>query len=474
MLAALMLLGTLPAMMLYAAETILSINFEDETVGEKSKNTAISLVETDANNTVTVETDPKNPDNKVLKLNRTSKKTHALISFPEQTGVFVAEYRIMLEGNAQCAAILQQGTGNKNMGAYVLGRPGASDTVAHSLEYHDGSGWNVMFSGDEFKNGEWYSVTIEVDVANGRFNISVTDYTGSTKTASNVGFRNTGAVTALDYLDFQFAAAVPGTMYVDDIKIYAPNQTPVDPEPETPPTDPEPEPEPDPKPDPNPENPEAPQDTTALQTAINKVASDLAAAQTALNTAIENGDTALDAKITALNTALEAAKKAYSDADTAMQGALNSKIEAADATLDAAIKTVQKNLTDAITELEDADKTNAAAIAKAISDLNTAIESAEIASATADVAISDELSGMINAAEAALQTKLDALTTELQNVKKELEDKIKALENASGEPTATDEATDPLVIASMVISCVSICGCVVLAALYTSNKKKKA
>ena len=157
-----------------------------------------------------------------------------------------------------------------------------------------------------------------------------------------------------------------------------------------------------------------------------------------------------------------------------MQSALNTKIEAADATLDAAIKTIQKNLTDAITELENADKTNAAAIAKAISDLNTAIESAEIAAATADVAISDELSGMINAAEAALQTKLDALTTELQNVKKELEDKIKALENASGEPTVTDEATDPLVIASMVISCVSICGCVVLAALYTSNKKKKA
>ena len=87
-----MLLGTLPVLMSYAAEDgIFTIDFEDETVGEAAKNPAISLAETDANNTVTVETDPKNPDNKVLKLNRASKKMHAYVNIPQQTGVFVAE-----------------------------------------------------------------------------------------------------------------------------------------------------------------------------------------------------------------------------------------------------------------------------------------------------------------------------------------------------------------------------------------------
>ena len=458
MLAVLTLLGTLPALMSYADEPAVptkTYDFEADTVGKMPAYFTASSY--DATKT-TIQVAEEGNGNKALYVNNTSGKPTVTMQFAPQNGTFTIGFRIKYMSTEESTQSTVSLTDGASQTFTLLEQKGV-------LKNHNGTAWvNLM---DSYERNVWYTVNAVINVSNGTYDMTIRPDGGEAKAITNFPFR-VGTVTEINTFSISLAGKTVAELYIDDIILPTDEEPPVDPEPDEPgPIDPEPE-------NPEPENPDEPQDTTELQAAINKVASDLAAAQNALNTAIANGDKGLDTKITALNTALEAAKKAYADADTAMQSALNTKIEAADATLATAIKTVQKNLDDAIATLNAADKTNAAAIAKAISDLNTAIESAESAAATADVAISDELSGMIDAAEAALQTKLDALTTELQNVKKELEDKIKALENASGEPTVTDEATDPIVIASMVISCVSICGCVVLAALYTSNKKKKA
>lgn len=474
MLAVIMLIGAIPAVMSYANENdIFSLDFEDETIGAEVTNTAVATSNLDASNTVTVEADPLNPNNKVLKItrNNTKKKPTALITFPAQSTAFTIEYRIIFNTTNQCAAVVK---GGSLQGAYLVAS--RSGDGSNGLENNaDAKNWANLFPAAEHDLNGWYNVKIDIDIAAYTYNITVTNANGVTKTNNGAALRNDG-ITSLNSLEIQFGGATAtGNLYIDDIRVYDSTQAPVDPEPEQPPVDPTPDPEPE---DPTPETPE---DTTALQAAINKVASDLTAAQTALNTAITNGDKALDAKITALTGALDAAKKAYADADTAMKNSLSSKIEAADTTLDTAIKAVQKNLDDAITALGAADKTNADAIANAITDLNDAIDAAEAAATAADTALKNEINTKIDAADEALQTAIDALTTELQSVKqalenkdKELDDKIKALENKNADPTTDNETVDPIVIASIVISCVSVCGCVAIAALYVIDKKKKA
>lgn len=224
-------------------EVQLEMDFEDGTVGDKPANSEISYPKDkmDSDDKVVISADPKNPDNKVLEMMRTDIKYATLIKIPQQNGTFAVEYRIMFSGYAQCGALVQQGTAEKdNQGAYLLIRPSKTnaETTPQSLEYISGSNWNVMFGNSEFKQDEWYTVKLEVNAQSKTYEVSVTDASGTTKTAAEAGFRN--PVTALDYLNFNFAGGVPGTMYVDDIKVVsynsaAPDQ-PVDPEPDEPDT----------------------------------------------------------------------------------------------------------------------------------------------------------------------------------------------------------------------------------------------
>ena len=201
-------------------EVQLEMDFEDGTVGEKPSSDDISYPKDkmDSDDKVVISADPKNPLNKVLELKRTDIKYSTLIKIPQQTGKFTVEYRIMFNGFAQCGAIVQQGTAEKdNQGAYILIRPSKTNaTDPQSLEYISGSNWNVMFGNSEFKQDEWYTVKLEVDARSKTYAVSVTDVSGTTKTGT-ASFRND--VTYLDYLNFNFAGGVPGTMYVDDIKV---------------------------------------------------------------------------------------------------------------------------------------------------------------------------------------------------------------------------------------------------------------
>ena len=454
-LAVLMLVGAIPAVMSYADETTnpptKTYDFESDAVDALPE-----YVVGDANynpSKTTIKVVEEN-GNKALYINNlaTNKaKPTFTIQFPAQTGTFTMGFRIKYMSNAaKTQNTISLYGEDKQAIAALLEQNG-------QIKNWDGA-WVCLM--ETYERNVWYNVNIEVNVAANTYNLTMQAEGGEAKSITNFAFRN--AASEISSFVISVVNSADAEMYIDDIVLPTDELPPVDPNPEDPnPEDPNPEnPNPeDPNPEnPNPENPnpENPEDTTELQAAIDKVAADLTAAQTALNTAITNGDTALDGKITALNTALEAAKKAYADADTAMQGVLNTKIESADATLEAAIKAVEKNLSDAITALEAADKTNADAITNAIAALNTAIESAEAAAETADEA---------------LQTAIDALAAELQSIKQDLESKIAALENATD---TDDEATDPTAIASIIISCVSLCGCIAFAALYLIDKKKKA
>ena len=143
MLAALMLLGTLPAMMLYAANEVFILDFEDEKVATE----LITPKNVDTDNTVTVDVDPKDPNNKVLNISKTNskKKPYALIKLPDQSGSFTVEYRIMFNSTGQCAAVVQSGTANTAQGAYLVSRAKSDDTTAAALENcTGGSNWNML------------------------------------------------------------------------------------------------------------------------------------------------------------------------------------------------------------------------------------------------------------------------------------------------------------------------------------------
>lgn len=426
---------------IHAADTSFSLDFENETVGSATTNTGITVSNLGSSDTLTVETDPKDPNNKVLQLNKAAKgkKPSMLIKLPDQTSDFTLEYRIMFNGDGQCATVLQSGTGSKLQGVYLVSRAKSDDTAAEGLaNCTSASTWNTLFAMGEYNRAEWYSVKIDVDVAAYNYDITVTSSSGVTKTATDSSLRHTG-ITVFDYLNVQFAGDVVGVIYIDDIKVYTPGQTPENPE--------------------NPETPDDPEDISKLQEAVAKVEADLTKATTELTKAIADGDKALDTKIAALNEAIEAAKKAYAAADTS----LTAKIEAADKTLDDAIKAVQKNLADTKAALEAADKTNADAIAKAIKDLNAAIDSAEtVAEEIADAAtveLKTELEDMIAEADASLKESIDALTSELQNVKQTLE--------------AKDTEIEGLINTVRVIAIVALAISVISIALVFVGKKRK-
>ena len=183
---------------------------------------------------------------------------------------------------------------------------------------------------------------------------------------------------------------------------------------------------------------------TMLQSAINKVAKDLADAESELAAAIASGDAELRNRISSVGAYLNEVKAILEAADADNKAELIAKIEAAESTLDAAIKAVEKNLDDAKLALEkaisDGDKTNADALAQAITELTVAIDAAKTAAIAADGVLRTELTTKLESADAALNAAIDALADELDSIKQK-----------------TDEL-QTFVIFVYVISGVALCG----------------
>lgn len=203
------------------------IDFEDGTVGAAPADEEITLMDTSETDTITVVADPKNADNKVMLIDRPvmATKPYALVKIPEQTGNFTVEYRIMFGKDAQYAALVQSGTENNKQGVYLLARDQEYKTNPGELLYHNGSAFTTLFAKSEFAYNVWYSVKVDVYTAESKYDITVTDANGLTKTATGSGMRHSG-ITAFDYLNFQVAGTKTGAMYVDDIKVSGSTQTP--------------------------------------------------------------------------------------------------------------------------------------------------------------------------------------------------------------------------------------------------------
>ena len=96
-----------------------------------------------------------------------------------------------------------------------------------------------------------------------------------------------------------------------------------------------------------------------------------------------------------------------------------------------ALKTAREDLATAKAELEAAiaKKADTATLNEKVTELNTAIKNAEKASKeyadTKDTALKDELTQLINDGDSALQTAIDAVSSNLNQAKTELETKIK-------------------------------------------------
>ena len=108
-----------------------------------------------------------------------------------------------------------------------------------------------------------------------------------------------------------------------------------------------------------------------------------------------------------------------------------------------ALKTAREDLAAAKAELEAAiaAKADTATLNEKVTELNTAIKNAEKASKeyadTKDTALKEELTNLINSGDSALQTAIDAVSTNLNQAKADLEAKIKT--NADGLSAAKDK-----------------------------------
>ena len=121
-----------------------------------------------------------------------------------------------------------------------------------------------------------------------------------------------------------------------------------------------------------------------------------------------------------------------------------------------ALKTAREDLATAKAELEAAiaAKADTATLNEKVTELNTAIKNAEKASKeyadTKDTALKDELTQLINDGDSALQTAIDAVSTNLNQAKTELETKIKT--NADDLLAAKDKYDKEVVAIKKLIS----------------------
>ena len=153
-------------------------------------------------------------------------------------------------------------------------------------------------------------------------------------------------------------------------------------------------------------------DATALASAISEVNEKITAANN-LITAIQGVNTTQGEEIENLKTALN-------DAKEALQTQINNAISKAESDL----ATAKSALEAAI-----AAKADTATLNEKVTELNTAIDNAKKASNayadTQDNALKEELTNLINIGDSALQTAIDAVSTNLNQAKGELETKIK-------------------------------------------------
>ena len=128
------------------------------------------------------------------------------------------------------------------------------------------------------------------------------------------------------------------------------------------------------------------------------------------------------------------------------------------ATIDGAeaLKTAREDLAAAKAELEAAiaAKADTATLNEKVTELNTAIKNAEKASKeyadTKDTALKEELTNLINSGDSALQTAIDAVSSNLNQAKTELETKIKT--NADDLVAAKDKYDKEVVAIKKLIS----------------------
>ena len=205
----------------------------------------------------------------------------------------------------------------------------------------------------------------------------------------------------------------------------------------------------------------------SLSTAISRVQSNLDQAVAELRQEIARSQATLRDQITALNTALDNAISAYQAADDSLKAELTAQIETAADTLHAAIQAVQKNLDEAKAELNKAIADGEAELDGKIAALNDALASAKAALEAADATNKSELTAQIDEAYETLQTAINNLASELDNVKQKLESKDAELAKATAD-------NHTFIIIVCVISSLTFCGCATLAVFFILDKKKKS
>ena len=152
---------------------------------------------------------------------------------------------------------------------------------------------------------------------------------------------------------------------------------------------------------------------------------------------------------------------------TELDDAINS-IAATIGVLDNTIKVLQQEINDiedelnnAITELDAAMKNGDTDLSAEIASLNAVLANAKAVLEVTDSTNKAELITKIDEADAVLQAAIDALSTELNNVKQRTEE----LENKNS-------VFQTFIIIACIISAVAFCGCSTLAVCYIIDKKK--
>ncbi len=169
----------------------------------------------------------------------------------------------------------------------------------------------------------------------------------------------------------------------------------------------------------------------ALDEAIKAVQKNLEDAKNELQNAINANETDIEEKVTKLNQALESVKAALEATDAANKEALEKALVNAESTLREAIGGVQSdldttkaNLDKAIEDLNKAIADGDKQLSDEIDALEKALDDAKAALEAADAANKSELEGKITEAQNALQSVIDKVAKDLEDVEQKLADAI--------------------------------------------------
>lgn len=198
-----------------------------------------------------------------------------------------------------------------------------------------------------------------------------------------------------------------------------------------------------------------------VQTNLDNAKSELDKAIADLEKAMKKGDEDLSAALANLNVELINAKVILEKADAENKAELVKKIEDADKVLDDAIKAVQKDLDDAKTALNKAIADGDTALDGKITALNEALATAKAALEATDATTKSELTAKIDEADADLQAAIDALSSELSNVKQK-----------TAELESKNDELQSFIIVVCVISGIALCGSGAFVVWFFIDRKK--